>query len=124
MHKTDEAIRFLNKAEAVAKKLGSSLGNGFVWSAVLVEGRDDACAVLWEEDGLDEDGLLCAVFFVWRDREGNIQSRRAVFKHKTAIDMEIKSARQVGESILIEIDPPSGTLLYPIDELNIKNLLS
>ena len=124
MKKTHEAIRFLNEAEATAKKLGLSLGKGFVWSAVLVDGRDDACVVLWEATNLDDEGLLYAVFFIWRDRERKIQSLRTVFGHKTVIDVQIKSARQVGESILVEIDPPSGTLMYPIKELNIKGLLS
>jgi len=124
MKKTYEVIRFLKEAGVIAKKLGLSLGKGFVWPAVLVDGRDDACVVLWEANRLDDEGLLYAVFFVWRDREGKIQSRRAVFRHKTVIDVQIKSARQVGESILIEIEPPSGTLLYSIDELNIKGLLS
>lgn len=110
-----EIFRFLWKAEKMTEEMGSSLGKGFVWPAVIVDDRDDVCAVLWEADELDDEKLVYAVFLVWRDRQGKYQWQRAAFERKVA-DIKIKSAKQAGKYILVEINPPNTMLIFSINE--------
>lgn len=120
MENSQKAIKFLGEARAVVQRLCSSFGQGWVWFPVLVEGRDDACAVLWEAN----DGLLNAIFFVWKNRDGKIQSERALFKTEVPRDFKIEGAKQEGDKIFVEISPPIGTFVHNLSEMNIVPLLS
>ncbi len=115
-----KTILFLGEARVVVQKLCSSFGQGWVWFPVLVERRDDACAVLWESNS----GLLNIIFFVWKDRDGKIRTKRAIFKVKSPVDFKIEGARQERDKIFVDISPPIGTFVHLLSEMNVVPLLS
>ena len=120
MLKDKEKIFFLQYAKSSAEKQGSALGEGFVWPPVPVEEQDNVCAVLWEAN----DGRLYAVFLIWKDRDENFRVRRMVFRSVAPINIKISSAKLVAEEILIEIEPPIGTFVHPLEDMKMKKLLS
>ena len=104
--------------EAVAKA-ASKLGRG-VFTSDPVKGRTDAYVVGFITD---EIGGMDAIFLVWKDWHGNIQVKRLIAFQGASLTGPPK-AEQQENLICIRFEPAIGTILYPLDDMGVKGLVS